>query len=74
MLEDKTYMNINAKAVLICTDGFQSDQDMIKRFFGGVEVGSMYASPYYDNPGSYVSLALGSGVWAARQIAEYVKA
>lgn len=42
-------------------------------YIGGVEAGSMYASPYYDNPGSSVGLAVGSGVWAARQIKEYVE-
>ena len=42
-------------------------------YIGGVEAGSMYASPYYDNPGSSVGLAVGSGVWAARQIEEYIR-
>ena len=41
-------------------------------YVGGVDAGSMYASPYYDNPGSSVGLAVGSGVWAAKQIAEYI--
>ncbi len=43
-------------------------------YVGGVEAGSMYASPYYDNPGSSVGLAVGSAVWAAKQIVEYVGA
>lgn len=41
-------------------------------YVGGVEAGSLYSSPYYDNPGSSSGLACGSGIWAAKQIIDYV--
>ena len=37
-------------------------------YIAGVDTGSMYSMPYYDNPGSSVGLALGSGVLAANEI------
>lgn len=37
-------------------------------YVAGVDSGSMYSMPYYDNPGSSVGLALGSGVLAANEI------
>lgn len=39
-------------------------------YVAGVDNGSMYCAPYYDNEGSALGLALGSGVFAARVIAE----
>ncbi len=39
-------------------------------FVAGVDIGSMYTMPYYDNPGSSVGLAVGSGVLAAEEIAK----
>lgn len=41
-------------------------------YVAGVDNGSMYSMPYYDNPGSSVGLALGSGVLAADEILEYL--
>jgi len=41
-------------------------------YVAGVDMGSMYTMPYYDNPGSSVGLALGSGVLAAEEIQEYL--
>ena len=41
-------------------------------YVAGVDTGSMYTHPYYDNPGSSVGLALGSGVLAAREIVAYI--
>ena len=37
-------------------------------YMAGVDTGSMYSMPYYDNPGASVGLALGSGVLAANEI------
>lgn len=42
-------------------------------YVAGVDTGSMYTMPYYDNPGSSVGLAIGSGVLAADEIIEYLK-
>ncbi|MDO4633499.1 MAG: FAD-binding protein [Eubacteriales bacterium] len=39
-------------------------------YVAGVDIGSMYTMPYYDNPGSSVGLAVGSGVLAAEEIAK----
>ena len=41
-------------------------------YAAGVDTGSMYTQPYYDNPGSSVGLALGSGVLAAQEIDKYL--
>jgi fumarate reductase flavoprotein subunit len=41
-------------------------------YVAGVDTGSMYTCPYYDNPGSAVGLAVGSSVLAADEIAEYI--
>ncbi len=41
-------------------------------FVAGVDAGSMYTMPYYDNPGSSVGLAIGSGVLAAAEIEKYL--
>lgn len=41
-------------------------------FAAGVDIGSMYTMPYYDNPGSSVGLAIGSGVVAADEILKYL--
>ncbi len=41
-------------------------------YCGGCEVGSYYAVPYYDGPGSCVGLAIGSGVWAAENMLDYI--
>ncbi len=41
-------------------------------FVAGVDAGSMYTMPYYDNPGSSVGLAIGSGVLAAQEIEAYL--
>ena len=35
-----------------------------------VDQGSTYCVPYYDNPGSSVGIALGSGVYASNVIDE----
>jgi hypothetical protein len=42
-------------------------------YIGDIDAGSMYANPYYDNPGFSVGLAVGCGVLAAKQIAEYIR-
>ncbi len=41
-------------------------------FVAGVDAGSMYTMPYYDNPGSSVGLAVGSGVLAAKEILAFL--
>ena len=41
-------------------------------FISGVDIGSMYTVPYYDNPDLSVGLAVGSGVLAAKEILEYL--
>ena len=41
-------------------------------FAAGVDIGSMYTAPYYDNEGSSVGLAVGSGVLAGREIAAFI--
>ena len=41
-------------------------------YCGGCEVGSYYAVPYFDGPGSCVGIAVGSGVWAAENMLEYI--
>lgn len=49
------------------------DNDYIPGLYvAGVDVGSMYSSPYYDNEGASVGLAVGSGVLAAREISEFL--
>ena len=42
-------------------------------YIGDIDAGSMYANPYYDNPDFSVGLAVGCGVLAAKQIAEYIR-
>lgn len=42
-------------------------------YVAGVDAGSIYASPYYESPGASVGLALGSGVYAAGEMLEYIK-
>lgn len=37
-------------------------------YVAGVDTGSMYTAPYYDNEGSSVGLAIGSGVLVAREV------
>ena len=41
-------------------------------YCGGCEVGSYYAVPYYDGPGSCVGISVGSGIWAAENMLEYI--
>jgi fumarate reductase flavoprotein subunit len=41
-------------------------------YCGGCEVGSYYAVPYYDGPGSCVAIAVGSGIWAAENMLDYI--
>ena len=41
-------------------------------YAGGCEVGSYYAVPYYDGPGSCVGISVGSGVWAAENMLKYI--
>ena len=41
-------------------------------YCGGCEVGSYYAVPYYDGPGSCVGISVGSGVWAAENMLSYI--
>ena len=41
-------------------------------YAAGVCVGSMYTAPYYDNEGSSVGLAVGSGVLAGKEIEAYL--
>ncbi len=51
-----------------------SENDAIEGLYvAGVDIGSMYTCPYYDNPGASVGLALGSGVLAADEILEYLE-
>ena len=38
-------------------------------YVAGVDQGSAYCVPYYTNPGASVGLALGSGVYVAKEIA-----
>lgn len=39
-------------------------------YIAGVDCGSMYSVPYYDNEGASVGLALGSGIYAGKIISE----
>ncbi len=41
-------------------------------YCGGCEVGSYYAVPYFDGPGSCVGIAIGSGVWAGENMLSYI--
>lgn len=41
-------------------------------YVAGVDQGSTYCVPYYDNPGSSVGIALGSGVYAGNVVDEYL--
>lgn len=41
-------------------------------YVGGVDTGSYYAVPYYDGPGTCVGLAIGSGIYAAENMLEYI--
>ena len=41
-------------------------------YCGGCEVGSYYAVPYYDGPGSCVGISVGSGVYAAENMLKYI--
>lgn len=41
-------------------------------YVAGVDTGSYYAVPYYDGPGSCVGLAIGSGIYAAENMLEYI--
>lgn len=41
-------------------------------YCGGCEVGSYYAVPYYDGPGSCVGISVGSGVYAGENMLEYI--
>lgn len=41
-------------------------------YVGGVDAGSLYAAPYYDSPGASVGIALGSGVYGAETMLEYI--
>ena len=52
-----------------CLRALDQDNNPIEGLFiAGVDTGSMYTVPYYDNPGSSVGLAIGSGVLAANEI------
>ena len=56
-----------------CLRALDSENEPIEGLFiAGVDVGSMYTVPYYDNPGSSVGLAVGSGVLAAKEIEAYL--
>ncbi len=51
-----------------------ADGDLIPGLYvAGVDNGSMYCTPYYDNEGAALGLALGSGVYAAQVIDEELK-
>lgn len=41
-------------------------------YVGGVDNGSVYCAPYYDNEGASVGLAIGSGVLAGKEIHAYL--
>ena len=41
MKEDGTYLQVNAKATVLCTGGFQGSEEKIKRFFGNINVKSL---------------------------------
>ncbi len=41
-------------------------------YCGGCEVGSYYAVPYFDGPGSCVGISVGSGVYAAENMLAYI--
>ncbi len=57
---------IKVNANLQALDG--DNQPIEGLYVAGVDIGSMYTMPYYDNPGSSVGLAIGSGVLAAEEI------
>ena len=61
---------IKVNASLRPLDGENNPIDGL--FVAGVDTGSMYTVPYYDNPGSSVGLAVGSGVLAAKEIMAYL--
>ncbi len=41
-------------------------------YVGGVDAGNLYSSPYYNSPGTSVGIALGSGVYAAEVMLDYI--
>lgn len=43
-------------------------------YVAGVDNGSLYASPYYENEGASIGVAFTSGIIAAKYMAEYIKA
>jgi len=43
-------------------------------YVAGVDNGSLYASPYYENEGASIGVAFTSGIVAAQCMAEYIKA
>ena len=43
-------------------------------YVAGVDNGSLYASPYYENEGASIGVAFTSGIVAAKYMAEYIKA
>lgn len=65
-----TFGGIKTDSYLRAVDG---NGDYIPGLYvGGCEVGSYYSVPYYDGPGSCVGLAIGSGVYAAENMLEYI--
>ena len=62
---------VKVDASLRALDG---ENDPIEGLYvAGVDVGSMYTMPYYDNPGASVGLAMGSGVLAGKEILEFLE-
>lgn len=56
-----------------CLHALNNENNAIPGLFvAGVDTGSMYTVPYYDNPGSSVGLAIGSGIVAADEIAKFL--
>lgn len=51
-----------------------ADNEPIKGLYAaGVDAGSLFTAPYYDNEGSALGLSLGSGTLAGRNMATYVE-
>lgn len=56
-----------------CARAVDSDNNAIPGLYvAGVDQGSAYSMPYYTNPGACVGIALGSGMYAGQNAAEYL--
>lgn len=61
-------IKINQHCEVVNKDGFA----IPGLYVGGVDNGSVYVAPYYDNEGASVGMAVGSGVLAGKEINAYL--